>query len=80
MDNLHSQLEIKGKMRTSYLPREAQEACLDCAAELADASPAPAASADTSSTPLNSLICSDRTTRQKIQNQLVMAKKMFSFS
>lgn len=36
--------------------REAQEACLDCAAELADASPAPAASADTSSTPLNSLI------------------------
>ena len=79
MDNLHSQLEIKGKMRTSYLPREAQEACLDCAAEHADAS-APAASADTSSIPLNSLICSDRTTRQKIQNQLVMAKKMFSFS
>jgi hypothetical protein len=55
-------------MRESYLPREAQEACLDCAAELTDAPP-PAAAA-TSST-LNSLICLDRTTGQKIQNQWV---------
>ena len=54
-------------MRARYLPREAQEVCLDCAAELMMDAPRPPAV--TSSTPLNSFICSNSTAISHAQNQ-----------
>jgi hypothetical protein len=48
-----------------YLPREAQEVCHDCAAELRMDAPRPPTV--TASTPLNSLICSNSTAMHTIR-------------
>ena len=55
------------EMRARYLPRQAQEVCLDCAAELTMDAPRPPAV--TSSCPLNSFICSKSTAISHAQNQ-----------
>jgi len=64
------------EMRARYLPREAQEVCLDCAAELTMDAPRPPAV--TSSTPLNSFICSNSTAISHAQNQNQNQNSLFS--
>lgn len=67
--------EKSEKRVSQYLPREAQEVCLDCAAEPTMDAPSP--STVTSSTPLNSLICSAMHTIRTSKRPLFLFAKDF---